>query len=126
MKKLLTNEEIDSLTNLQVNVLMAETIHGLKCEPYSPYWDIIPYIYEENGEVFKYIDEPQSGSWIKVDYCENPTVTFPIMLKNRISITFCLWENVWLAFDEDSHNSWFDPSPLRAASIVYLKSLGVI
>lgn len=55
-----------------------------------------------------------------VDYCNNPTDAWPIIVENRISIRN-RYGNDWMAENEwgKSHHH-FDQNPLRAAMIVFL------
>ncbi len=62
-----------------------------------------------------------------VNYCNNPSDAWPIIVSNGIDIRFeNVNENEWFCGasckdDQDSYEPWFsDPNPLRAAMIVYL------
>lgn len=125
----MTNEQINALTDPQINVMMIEHVYGMKCDEFSQDWDEIPYIYSENNQVFKFIDEPQSGSWTSVNYCNDPAAMIPIVFSEGIGLyPERLGDSaVWVAAKSIyKANNFRHTNPLRAAAIVYLKSKGVL
>lgn len=114
--------EYGTLTDFQINLLIAEHVYNRKVEPEDFDAPDVPYLYHRDERVYVFIDEPESGSWRQYDPCNNPVDAWPLILKEGIS----LLSVVTLA----GHRSWLaktgrcpsrgDKNPLRAAMIVFL------
>ncbi len=71
---------------------------------------------DENAVLISVFTEGDS----QVDYCNNPSDAWPIILENKISL-IKTDDDRWTAFEweNDKNESWHK-NPLRAAMIVYL------
>lgn len=100
----MTNEEIDALTDPQINKMVRDESDELLILTFVP------------------------------DYCNDPAVMMPIVFKSRINLLSPRdEEDEWAASWSSGGGEWlcFDvmyshAKPLRAAAIVYLKSKGVL
>ena len=118
----MTNEEINALTDPQINVMVTRCVHNAEC--YTQYDEKNNFIYSDDS-----VHGVLNG--IKVeDYCNDPAVMMPIVIKekiNLISSTGDLWGASWndgggkWSIDDYKHHH---KNPLRAAAIVYLKMKG--
>lgn len=104
----MTNEEINALTDPQINLMMA-----LNDESHQ--WTMDP----NNKE--RHIGQEK-------DYCNDHAAMMPIVFECGISLSLCRKQSVWFASDDVANpkHSYFDTNPLRAAAIVYLKTKGVL
>ncbi len=61
-----------------------------------------------------------------IDYCNNPSYSWPIITENKISIEYT-GDDIWGAIGSDggmfSCSNCADKNPLRACMIVYLKMM---
>lgn len=114
----MTNEEINALSDPQINLMMA-----LNDESHQ--WTMDP----NNKE--RHIGQEK-------DYCNDPAVMMQIAFDNNISIMKHKDYLLFTAFvvgeiDDAEHDLWLmvdyrtdDAKPCRAAAIVYLKMKGVL
>lgn len=104
----MTNEEINALTDPQINLMMA-----LNDESHQ--WTMDP----NNKE--RHIGQEK-------DYCNDPAAMMPIVFEYGISLSFCRKQSVWFAADDaiKPRHSHFSTNPLRAAAIVHLKMREVL
>lgn len=120
----MTNEEINALTDPQINVMMTVAIK--KISNYKVHS-------KPNGDYVEFLDCVGVIDYVKVDdYCNDPAVIMPIVFEqkiNLISSTGDLWGASWndgggkWSIDDYKHHH---KNPLRAAAIVYLKMNGVL
>lgn len=85
------------------------------------------FIDTDENLVCYYIVKPVNGEAVRVNFCKNPSDSWPIILENKISIEFRCHKSldpIAKRFGSNSHNV-VDPNPLRAAMIVYLMMKGV-
>lgn len=121
----MTNEQINALTDAQINVMM--TACELNITTYK--------VSSSGGSICR--DEGHDIYAITVkDYCNDPSVMWALMISSNISVMKIF--NEYIAFigdiaDIDNGSMvvgdsirFFDKKPLRAAAIVYLKSKGVL
>lgn len=120
----MTNEEINALTDPQINVMVTQVDYDLEDG-----WCL------SNDESVFYHCGIAGDQYhtVKVDdYCNDPAVMMPIVFEqkiNLISSTGDLWGASWndgggkWSIDDYKHHH---KNPLRAAAIVYLKMKGVL
>ncbi|MGL5488557.1 MAG: hypothetical protein ACRDC6_20020 [Shewanella sp.] len=133
---MMTNEEINALTDRKINEMISAEIGGISGEKY------------ESGQVGAFIYYTlDCGSKLAVEvknYCNDPAMMMPIAFENGISLIntdgsgeytacgvgtlvdgYCGDKRNDVYVDGDNlSNIWRDKKPCRAAAIVYLKSKG--
>ena len=102
----------NELTDFEINKLVAEK-RGLNLTEGQHYAPTVGYL--EKGKGFK-----------RVDYCNNPSDAWPIILENKISMQHNVltrgadWFAGVYCFDGEPIETDYMDNPLRAAMIVYL------
>lgn len=119
----MTNEEINALTDAQINVMMTRhlcNLHdGFKLKEGHEY-SILEF---DNGSDYM--------SAAVYDYCNDPAVMMPIVFENGVALSPARQtdgEITWTAgyFMGRVVTKFTHANPLRAAAIVYLKMKGVL
>lgn len=117
----LTNEQINALSDDQVNEMMTACVLNM-----------IDYDVSQSGKSL-YSAEGRGLYTISVkDYCNDPAVMMPIAFENGISLIKEGDSDYYACFaDRDgwelvTDDDFTDKKPCRAAAIVYLKSKGVL
>lgn len=134
----LTNEQINALSDPEINVMMTACVIGIAAGDY------------EKGQTGAFMySRLECGSMLATEvknYCNDPAVMMPIVFKAGISLIntdgsgeytacgvgtlvdgYCGDKRNDVYIDGDAlSNTWRDKKPCRAAAIVYLKSKGVL
>lgn len=135
----LTNEQINALSDEQVNVMMTKCIYNAHDHDYAGKDESITLpngVHVSGGALYKI---GNGLSFLSVlDYCNDPAVMMPIVFEDGISIIKHKDYRMFTAFiaaelDDMDNDLWVmldcrhdDAKPCRAAAIVYLKSKGVL
>ncbi|MCX2533663.1 hypothetical protein OQ486_09260 [Plesiomonas shigelloides] len=136
----MTNEEINALSNEQINVFMARCIYGAEDHEYVAKNESVktPYgVSVSDGALYKICD---GISFISVkDYCGDASLMMKIAAESKVGLIFSdidvtafICSFSWDGpdgrheFDSDFEHSDKPEEYLRAIGIVYLKSKGVL
>lgn len=117
----MTDEEINALTDQQINVMMQSSVTGAK-----------KYMRSTSTKTLFYEDGDGGVVAVNVqDFCNNPSVMMPIVFENGIGLfpnRMGLGESdLWTATYSIYKRYYCTHSnPLRAAAIAYLKMKGVL
>lgn len=102
--------DFEELSDNEINELVAERLGG--------------YAGNVHGhETAVKVKDPESGGlfYMEVDYCNNPSDAWPIILKNHIWIQpDMIGDGLWRCYDRESDFAAKHSNPLRAAVIVFL------
>lgn len=129
----MTNEEINALTDYEINCMVAKAI-GLESVMFfapkeeadpeyctGPVWDV------SSGELYCGFISEQGNCFSP---CNDPAVMMPIVFANGISIVFdgdgMCSAGIMRDMDWEMESHYSHANPLRAAAIVYLKMKGVL
>lgn len=116
---ILSDEEIRLLDNLQLNIMMTRYI----CKLHEGY----ELVEREEYSILEFDDGNSYTSAIVYDYCEDSSITYPLLVENNISLLFFPDDLVIAAYDDNTVSLSFEDNKkhsLRAAVIVYLKLKG--
>ena len=120
----MTNEEINALTDQQINVMMTISINSIDKSRIEHIGDTCLFVTNH--------DRPEGADcYLIEDFCNNPSVMMPIVFENGIGLfpnRMGLGESdLWTAaYSIYKRNNYTHTNPLRAAAIVYLKMKGVL
>lgn len=122
----MTNEEINALTDKQINVMMTFAVNEL-AEPWQQ---------TMSGKfvVYRSADEEEKPAFVVKDYCNDPAAMMPLAFENKIMFNPYRNDGEWMCeapIDFKGISTVFagvsiHKKPLRAAAIAYLKSKGVL
>ncbi|MEG1651867.1 MAG: phage protein NinX family protein [Hafnia sp.] len=113
----MTNEEINALSDQQINVMMTISINEID-ERYIE--SVNKYnVFVTNNDKAEGVD-----AFLVYDYCNAPSVMWPIISHAKIDIMHRDALGIPCAVSGDI--LFADNNPLRAAAIVYLKMNGVL
>lgn len=108
----------EQMSDFEINKLVAEALPFTQVVGTGEYPSVSESAVHVERKKFKYGNVEECG----VDYCNNPSAAWPIILENKIDIFFedssCIAAKLYLSLKEDICVE--NRNPLRSAMIVYL------
>lgn len=127
----LTNEQINALSDYEINCMVAKAIGLESVMFFTPVDRVDPECC--TGPVWNVASNHLHHGFLSkkghcFDPCNDPDVMMPIVFEAGISLCFCHKQRAWLVTDDSVRTKYYhyDENPLRASAIVYLKSKGVL